>query len=285
MRYLDFIWNEFIHGGHWGSLNASAISLSAMVILKTDIRWELILIAYLGTQCIYNYNHFKELEFDIVSNSPRVNHLRKYLDVLPILTAIYGTIFFSLLIYFGNKLSIFFGGFLLIFGLLFTNKGKDISKKIIGFKSFHASFGWALLIILTAIYCSYHIDLTVFLLFIFVFIRIMINTSFSDIKDLKSDRKKKLLTFPMFFKDKKYYLHLLHIINFMSFIPLWLGVILGMMPYFSLFLFFSLFYSFFYIKKAENKEISVDSLYNVIVDGEYYYWPFLLFIGILIVGY
>jgi len=281
----DFIWNEFIYGGHWGSLNALAIALSTIVILKINIKIELLFIVYLGTQCIYNYNHFKEIKVDSLSNSTRVNHLKRYLDYIPMITAAYGAVYFFLLVYFGDKLTIFFGGFLLILGMLFTIKGKKISKKIIGFKSFYTSLAWSLLVIFIVIYYSYPINITVLILFVFIFMRLMVNTSFSDIKDLRSDRKEKILTLAMILKNKNHFLNLLHIFNFISLIPLLFGLILDIIPRYSLFLLPTFFYSYCYIQKAKNKEISNNSLYNIIVDGEYYYWPLLLLLGILITGY
>ncbi|MBN2065452.1 MAG: UbiA family prenyltransferase, partial [Candidatus Thermoplasmatota archaeon] len=257
--------------------------LSTTVILKINIKIELFFVVYLGAQCIYNYNHFKEIKEDSLSNPARVSHLKGHLTYIPIMTATYGIIYFSLLVYFGNKLTIFFGGFLLLLGLLFTIKGKKISKKIIGFKSFYASLAWALLVFFIAIYHSYPINITVFVLFIFIFIRLVVNTSFSDIKDLRSDKKEKILTLAML--PKNHFLNLLHILNFISFIPLFFGLILGIMPRCSLLLLPTFFYSYYYIQKAKNKEISKNSLYGIIVDGEYYYWPLMLLLGILILGY
>lgn len=282
MKYSDIIWNEFIYGSHWGSLNASAIALSAMIILKINIKWEFLFLAYLLTQCIYTYNHYKEMKIDALSNAPRVNHLKKYINILPIMTGFYGVLFLGLLIYFGSRDSILFGGFLLTLGLLFTINGKKISKKIIGFKSFYTASSWALLIIFTMIYHSYPINKAVILLLIFVFLRLIINTSFSDIKDIEGDGKEDLITLPMMFKNIKNWLNFLYILNFLSFSPLCFGVLIGIIPNYALLLFFTSFYAFYYIQKAKDKDTNKNSLFNIIVDGEYYYWPILLFIGLLL---
>lgn len=282
MRYSDIIWNEFIYGSHWGSLNAIAISLSAILLLNASIKWEFLLISYLLTQCIYSYNHCKEIEIDSISNVPRVTHLKRYSNVLPLLTAFYGVLFFSLLIYFGNKESIFFGGFLLILGLLFTIIGKKISKRIIGFKSVYTASAWAFLIIFTVIYHSLSINSAVLIIWIFVFLRLMINTSFSDIKDIEGDKKEKLITLPMIFKNTSNWLNFLHLLNIISFAPLLLGILLNIIPMYGLFLLFTYFYTFYYLQKAKIKDIDKNSLYNVLVDGEYYYWPILLLVGLII---
>jgi 4-hydroxybenzoate polyprenyltransferase len=279
MKLSRFSWNEFIYGGHWLSIGASAIALSTMILLNFTIKWEFLLIVYLGTQCIYNYNHYKEIDKDSLNNSERVGHLKKYYIHLPTITAIYGIMYFSLLLYFSERQSVFFGGFLLILGLLFTYKGKQISKKIIGFKSIYTAFSWALLPIFTAIYTSYKIDETLFLFFLFVFLRWMVNTIAFDIKDIKSDKKEKLLTVPIVFKYKL--IKLLHVLNFLSFAPIVIGVYFGYFSVYVFALFLLFFYSFYYIGKSKDENVDVQSVYYVFVDGEYYYWPILLLLGLI----
>lgn len=281
MDLSKFGWNEFVYGGHWLSIGASAIALSTMILLDFAIRWEFLLIVYLGTQCIYNYNHYEEMDKDSLNDSERVEHLRKYDCHIPTITAIYGIMYFSLLVYFGENQSVFFGGFLLILGLLFTYGGKNLSKKIMGFKSAYTAFSWALLPIFTAIYISYQINEKLILFFLFVFFRWMVNTITFDIKDIKSDKKEKLLTFPIVYKDELS--KLLHIMNLLSFMPLIIGIYLGFIPSYVFLLFLLFFYSFYYIEKAKRENIDVQSIYYILVDGEYCYWPILLLIGLTII--
>ncbi len=281
MELSKFSWNEFVYGGHWLSIGASAIALSTMILLDFTIKWEFLLIVYLGAQCIYNYNHYREIDADSLNDSERVEHLRKYDRHIPTITATYGIMYFSLLVYFGENQSVFFGGFLLILGLFFTYRGKNLSKKITGFKSAYTAFSWALLPIFTAIYISYQINETLILFFLFVFLRWMVNTITFDIKDIKSDKKEKLLTFPIVYTDELS--KLLHILNLLSFMPLIIGIYLGFIPSYVFLLFLLFFYSFYYIAKAKRENITVQSIYYIIVDGEYFYWPILLLIGLNII--
>lgn len=281
MSLSKFIWGEFVYGGHWLSIGASAIALSTMILLDFTVKWEFLLIVYLGTQCIYNYNHYKEIKKDSINASERVDHLKKYYPLLPSITTIYGIMYFSLLIYFGNKESIFFGGFLLLLGLLFTYKGKSISKKIVGFKSIYTAFSWALLTIFSAVYISHPINAMLILFFIFVFLRWMVNTTIFDIKDVKSDKKERLLTIPIVLDDKLS--RSLHMLNFLSFVPLILGIYLNYFHLYVSLLIFLFFYSFYYIRRANHENIDIQSLSYILVDGEYHYWPFLLLIGIVLI--
>lgn len=282
MKYSDFLWNEYVHGGHLLSLGSSAIVLTLMLILKVQIRFEFLLIVYLGTQCIYSYNHYKEIEFDSITNLHRTIHLNSYNKYQNVITIFYGSMFLLLLIYYGNINSIFFGCSLLILGLFFTYRGKTLTKKIIGFKSIYIAFSWSLLIIFTSIYCSYSINLVVLFFFIFVFMRWMINTSFFDIKDIKSDKNREIKTMPLYF-GKDNFLDLLQVLNLLSIFPILIGILVKQIPTYSFLLTFTFFYSFYYIQKARSKKTQITNLSYIFVDSEFFYWPFLVVLGCMFI--
>jgi 4-hydroxybenzoate polyprenyltransferase len=199
------------------------------------------------------------------------------------MACIYGAIYFALLIYFGNKESIFFGGFLLVIGLLFTSKGKTLSKKIKGFKTVYASASWSFVtVIFTAVYCSYSNILPIIFLFMFVTLRVIINTSFSDFKDIESDRRRGIITLPMLFKTKNNGLNFLHAINILSCALIIFGAMIQILPTYVLFLLISSLYNLYYIQKGKQEKTNISALTHVFVDGENYYWPFLVFIGMVI---
>ncbi|MCK4365675.1 MAG: UbiA family prenyltransferase [Thermoplasmatales archaeon] len=280
MKKFEFIWNEFVYGGHWFSISASSIAFSTMILLDVKIKWEFLLIVYLLIQCIFNYNHFKEIKIDALYNSERTNHLNIYHKYLPLLTFIYGVGFLAMLFYFGNYFSLIFGGLLLLLGLLFTTLFKKITSKIIGFKTFYAAFSLSLLIIFTAFYCSYSINLILFNLFVLFSLRFMVSSSFSDIKDINIDKKRNLITLPIYFGRRRF-LSFLHILNFITFIILFM-TILQITPKFSIFLIFSYIYTFYYLEKAKNTNVDIKSLTNIIADGEFIFWPFLLYMGLIL---
>jgi len=219
MKRSDFLWNEFVYGGHWFSISSAALVLSVMVILQVQIRWELILIIYLLIQCLFNYNHYKEIDIDILSKSARSLYLIKYVNLLPWITLLYGVSFFLLILFFGNISSLIFAISLLVIGLLFTKIFKKWTSKIIGFKTFYTASTFSLLVVIfTAFYCSYQLNLQLFVLFILFFFRFVIGTSFSDIKDIEADKKQNLKTLPLFYGKEKF-LMILQILNILSFIP------------------------------------------------------------------
>jgi 4-hydroxybenzoate polyprenyltransferase len=283
MRYSDLFWNEFVHGGHWFSISASALAFSTMILLSINIKWELLVIVYLLFQAIYNYNHYKEIEIDSLSNSDRSKHLKKYPRFFLSTTTFYSIGFLCLLFYFGTFTSFLFGLVLLLIGLLFTILFKKVTKKLMGFKTFYTSFSLSLLIFFTALYCSYEINLLLFKLFLFFSLRFVVGASFSDIKDMDADKKQNLLTFAVYFgKDR--FLTFLHILNFITFVPLFITLIEESLS-FLLFLIFTCIYTFYFIQRAKNPKVDIHYLTSIIVDGEFIFWPFFLFIGFILLKY
>lgn len=282
MSKKDFLWDEFIYGGHYGSIGVSALVLTIMVVLQLPLHWELLLIGYLLTQSTYSYNRIKEIDIDEKTNAPRVEHLRKFGKSLSLIPGFYALLFFTLLIWYGDKISILFGGTIFVIGLFFTIEGKKFSKLIPGFKSIYIGISWGCMVLFTAIYCSQINILPIILFFSFIFIRVIINVSFCDIKDLESDKKIGLTTLVMLFKNRKNSIYFLHMLNIFSFTLLIVGVVIDVFQPYVLFLILSFFITFYYTQKAKTSQENLSSLVYIIADGELYYWPFFILVGMSI---
>jgi len=216
----------------------------------------------------------------MISDSPRAIHLKKYVRAIPYIVFLYGLFYLIFLFLFGNLASIIFGLILLAISLFFTYKGKKIFSRLIGFKSYYAALTWAALIPFTAIYISYPINLTVFLFSFFVFIRLLVSINFFDIKDMASDSKDEIRTLVLGLGKEKFIL-LLHILNLISIFPIIFGIFLNIFPIFIFGLAFLFFYSFFYVIKGREKKEEIQNISYILVDGEYYFWPILIFIMLL----
>lgn len=269
---------EFIHGGHVLALGSSLVAVSVMILNGMILKWEFLPILYLMTLCIYNFDHYREMERDFSDNLGRVNHLFKYKKVLPILITAYGISSISLLIMFGNFESIIFGTIFLSMGIVYSYRVKKLTSKILAFKNFYTASAVALSALFTVIYCGFQINLLFFVIFIFLFLRFFVNTSFCDIKDMHTDKNHGILTLPLYF-GKNYFLKLLHIINILSFFVLLSAIILEILPPYSIFLVFVNIYCFYYIKKSKSPKINITSLSDIIVDGEFIFWPIFLILG------
>jgi len=161
---------------------------------------------------------------------------------------------------------------------LYTLFFKRFSKKFIGFKNFYVSLNWSLLIPLLASYYFLPISSSVILVFLFVYLRLLLHEIFSDIKDIDTDKKENLQTFPITFDSLKIF-YILNIINLFTSLPLVFGVYFGLLPGYSLILLFSLPYSFYYFKKSMIQKINNEAIYSVISDGEYILWSIFILIG------
>mgnify|MGYP000052318336 CR=1 FL=1 len=85
--------------------------------------------------------------------------------------------------------------------------------------------------------------ISLLLLFLFVFLRWIINTAFFDVKDIEADKKDNLKTFPVVLGNKNF-LRFIHILNLFSFSPIIIGVYFDTLPSFTLALCLFYFYSF-----------------------------------------
>ncbi len=275
-KLLEKIWNEFIYGGHLLSIGGSAMMVSILIILELKIKFPILVIGYLIPQIIYTYNHLKEIEKDKTGNPERVSHLMKPRKVFYILGIFYLFSLFIFSVILGTDMLLLVS-VLMMGGMLFSIGIKEITKKITCFKNIYTSLFWALgPVLIVSLY--YHIPIVPALLylFLFIFLRLIVNTIYFDIKDIYSDKKEKLRTVPVILGKEKT-LNILHLINIISFIPVIVGIYLNYLPFFSLALLIVYFYSYYYIKISEKvSSVNIRKLSYIMVDGEYFIWPILL---------
>lgn len=276
-KIVNSIWNEFVYGGHLLSFGAVSIVYTASILLDIRITWDFLLVVYLGTESVYLYNRFKEYKVDFLTNPERTEHIKKYVKYIPFIIFLMTFSAIVFVVYFNKISALTFGLLLLIIGLLYSLFFKKITEKIIAFKSFFISLMWSLLVLFLAIYYSAPINLALFLFSVFVFLRFFVSVSFFDIKDIKTDKQEGLKTLAVVLKQSTLW-QFLSIIAILAVLPLIIGVYLRVLPISSLMLFLTIPYTFFYFKQLENKNISPAFLYNVIVDGEFIFWPFFILI-------
>lgn len=276
--FLNSIWQEFIYGSHLLILGTSGVIFTSAFLLDIPITLNFLLAVYLIFYVIYSYNRLKEFKSDFLTNPSRTQHIKKYINHLPFIIFCSTLTVVFLLMHSGNFWNLIFGFSILLSGVFYTKYFKKITKKIAGFKSFYASFVWALLVLFLSFYYSLPLNLPVFLIFTFVFLRLLTNTIFSDIKDIELDKKDNLKTIPILFGKKKT-LSYLHILNIFSFVPIVVGVFMNLLPLFSLILLIFYLYSLFYLKMIGYKKTDVCRLSYVMVDGEYALWPIVLFLS------
>lgn len=276
-QLIRVVGHEFVYGGHLLSLGASAIVWSVLILSNKDGGWPILLIPYLVMQIIYNYDHLSSEVED--TNVERTSYLLKAKGKHISLLRFYFLVFLITCL-FANVMVFLWALFMMIGGVLYANKLKPLTKKIAGLKDVYVALFWGLLVFLVSAYYSV-IDLFFFALFLFVFIRWVVNTVFFDIKDLRSDRKSGLKTLPVIWGVKRTVMFL-HVLNVFSGIFLICLVNLDIFPHYSLLWLFLVLYSGYYLwvgSRLEGKALR--NISYVVVDGEYLFWPFLLFVGMI----
>lgn len=271
-QILRFVKNEFIYGGHLLSFGASSIVFTSAIILNIKITLDFIVIVYLIFYVSYSYNRLKEFKKDFLTNFNRTKHIERYIKYIPLINFIFILIIIIILFYNDDFNSFIFGLTILLFGYLYTDFFKEVTKKVAGFKNFYVAFVWATLVIFLAFYYNIFLSIPLLLLFIFVFLRWLLNTIFFDLKDIDTDKKDNLQTVPVLLGRRKT-LVILQNINMLSLVPIIIGVYENIFPFFALSLCVFYFYSFYYLRRARKNEVNIQKLSYVMVDGEYVFWP------------
>ncbi|MCE5215337.1 MAG: UbiA family prenyltransferase, partial [Methanobacterium sp.] len=129
------------------------------------------------------------------------------------------------------------------------------------------------------IFNSLQLSVAYLLIFVFFYLKMLPNTIFFDMKDIKSDAKDKLKTVPVILGNIKT-LKLMYLLNIAAFIPLLIGVWFKIFPLYAVLLVIFLLYSFYYLNmsfKLPDKEIK--HRFFILADIEFILWPLILFTG------
>lgn len=280
-KIFAFAKNEFIYGGHLLSLGAASIVFTSAVLLNIRITWDFLLVAYIIVYIAYSYNRLMEFKNDSLTNPLRTEHIGGYVRILPYVIAASFVLALLLLVEYGNFNSVIFMLFMVAGSLLYTIFFKNLTRYIIGFKSFYVSLFWASLIILLSFYYESSLGISAILMFLFVFFRWVINVSFCDLKDIKADKEKGLLTFAVVM-GKNNLLRFLSYVNIVSIFLIFLGVYLGLFPKFSIFLVFLSVYAYFYFRMAKKNFSKINYISDVLADSEFALWVVFIILGKII---
>lgn len=281
-KIFKFVWNEFIYSGHLISLGAVSIVFTSAILLDIKITWDCLIIIYLLTFSCLLYNRYKEQKIDILINSTRTKYLVKYFDYIFLIIFFSVLISIGILLYYYKILVLLYFIFLFLFSLCYTKYLKTFTWKIKFFKNICFSLIASLLLVFLIFYYSYpFLNIPFALIFIFIFLRMFVNTVFLDIKDMQSDRKIELLTFPILFGKEKTLIFLKGV-TILSVLPIIFGVCFDLLPKFSLILLLIIPYSFYYFNKSRIEK----NFYLVnyfLADMEFILWTiFILLAKVLI---
>lgn len=277
MSILKSLWNEFIYGGHFTALNVTFLVITAALIWKITLTLEWVVPIYFGIYGSYLFNRYRELQKDIKTNPERTKYLLRRGNILLYFVLISFLVACLVPIVSNNYFTLEVVIILLFLGAGYSIFFKKISQKVIAFKNIYLSSVFCLI----ALFPLIHFQLlfltpNVILILSFIFMRVLVNTSFCDIKDVEVDKKFGVLTIPSVFGLKRTK-EILSTLTVISILPILVGVIYGFLPLFSIFLITVIIYSLVYINYDKKRS----TLY-LLADGEGIIWLAATLLGIFI---
>jgi 4-hydroxybenzoate polyprenyltransferase len=281
-KILNAIWREYVYGGHVLALGAVSIVFTSSILLGIKITWDFLLIVYLGVYLVYLYNRYYEIEKDSLTNLQSVNYFKKYAKFSPLIIILCVFIIFLIQIYLKKNLTICISAVMLFLGLSYSIYFKKLTKKILAFKSLFVPLMWASLVLFLFIYYQKTPNFSFLIISIFIFLRLLIGTSFADIKDIESDKEDGLKTFPIIFGKDKVFIFL-NVLNILAIFPILLGVYLKLLPNLALCLLLTSAFKYYCIIKTKKRGANIADITRKFDYQENVLWSIYLLIDFLIV--
>lgn len=275
---------ELVYGGHFLALGTLSIAASSALLLGKIPAIPLLIMAYLFSYGAYMLNRGSEVTQDSVSNPGRTSYLlgrSRYLMLIAGSTFAIG--YFIAL--FANL--IFFLALLVpVLLAVAYSIGSKKMKRVIGtqrlkekllVKNIAISFGWSLIPLLVGLYYR-TIPLVLLSLGPFVFLRLMSNTIFFDLRDVKADKEYGVRTVPIVYGRSRAYTTM-NIFDIFSALYILVLVLINFLPMYSLIMMFLPLYSVVYRVLSRRSSANMNYLCDVVADGEYLLWGPVLFFG------
>jgi 4-hydroxybenzoate polyprenyltransferase len=267
------------------ALGAALAAYASFILLQIPVDFVPILIIFLITFSIYSLNRIIEFEDDRINHPSRSDFTEEHMDWLIAfsLIAYIIAIIFSVL----RNLETFLISLLpMIIMLLYSIKWTPRTvrdkfgrlKDLLLIKNMAVSLTWAAMIFVIIFYTSSSITLSTLTVFLFLFIRFLINVIVFDVRDIKGDKIYNVTTIPVYLGLYKTKI-LLYILNTILGLFLIASVFLGWLPPSAHVINISTLYGYFYIYRIGKNNIRF--LCDVIVDGEYFVIGFLAFVSVL----
>jgi 4-hydroxybenzoate polyprenyltransferase len=275
------------------AIGASLAAFTACVILNffgPNFSFIPLLIIFLITFSIYNFNRKTDLKEDKINHPERVNFIKKHEKILFVLSVLSYALALSFSLV--RNIETFLISILpLVIMTLYSIKWTPESikrklkfsrlKEIPIIKNTVVSMTWAAMIFVLIFYLSLPITIATWVAFFLLFLRFFINTVMFDVRDTVGDRIFNIRTLPAafgFIKTK----YILYGINLFIILFLLAAAFLNLASPVALHLVnLSNLYSLWYISRIDKNDKKF--LADVIVDGEYFVIGLLALIAYFII--
>ena len=283
---MNVVLKELVFGGHLLALGTASIGASSAILIGQHPTIDMLLVFYLFTYGAYSLNRSMEIGRDFLTNFSRSKYLWSRRQFLPYITAIC-FILGHLLAALRN--SPFFAVLFIPVTLsyLYSTGSKKLLpvlgvrnlKESLLVKNITISFGYALVPILAGLYYE-QVSVQLALFAVFVFLRLLVNTIFFDLRDLEGDSAFRIRTIPTVVGRRRSY-RLLWIVDSASALFVLLTVVLGLFPGFLIVTVGFFVYSGVYRHLAQRPNANMNLLCDVVADGEYILWAPVILLGSL----
>jgi len=278
------VYRELVYGGHLLALGTASIAATAAFVLDKTPTWQLLLMAYLFSYGAYMINRSSDFDQDRISHSDRTAHLEGRRRLLPaIAAASFGV---GYILAFLRNLA-FFAGLLvpLVLAVAYSVSSERVGKTLgvsrlkegLFIKNLTVSFGWSLIPLLVGLYYL-RFPAAALALCPFIFLRLMVNTVFFDMRDVEADAAYGVRTIPVSLgaeTSRK----LMDAVDLSSALYLALLVLFGVLPVFAGLLVVFTPYSFAYRYLSQRSSKHKDSWRDLAADGEYILWGLVTSLG------
>ena len=274
---------EIIYGGYFTALLGPALVITTSILLNVNVNMALLIMCYLIPLMVYSFDYYQDMDKDQDNNQERVVHLKKKKKVYPYIMLSYLLVLTTLLLLFSSWMMILFILFLVMVGVIYSYGVKSFTHKIPAFKNIYTVIIWSLAgSFSVAFFYGFPLNLAYLLIFLTIFLKMLPNAIFFDLKDIKNDSNQGLKTIPVLLgKDET--LKLLIYMNILAFIPFFVGIYLNIIPVFASIMILFLFYSLYYLyktSKINDEDTKMD--YYIFADAEFILWPVILFVGLIL---
>jgi 4-hydroxybenzoate polyprenyltransferase len=277
------ILKEIVYGGHLLALGTASIAASSAIIVGRSPSILLLVMAYLFSYGAYMLNRGTEVTQDGISNPARTDFLQGRSRYL---TAISGASFGVGYLIAATVNFVFLAALIapLLLALVYTIGSKKLVtvigakrlKEKLLVKNIAISFGWSLIPLLVGLFYQ---DVPIILIAFapFIFLRLMSNTVFFDLRDVTADRDFGVRTIPVAFGTTITY-RLMTLFDILSIFYVIALTTIHLFPAYSLIMISLPAYSLAYRWASQRPGANLGFLCDFVADGEYLLWgPVMLF--------
>ncbi len=274
---------ELVYGGHMLAIGTASIATSSAILLGKLPTPSLLVMSYLFSFGAYMINRASEIDQDSISNPQRTDHLQKRKAQLPLIAGLAFAGGYALAIL-SNLVFLIALIIPLVLALLYSVSSKRLAKAFgakrlkdkLFVKNLAISAGWSLIPFLVGLYFQI-LSVVVLTFAALIFLRLLSNTIFFDIRDVKADSELGIRTIPSVFGIERSY-QIMNLVDLLSACYCLIMVVFRLLPEYSLVMLIFPAYSFAY-RRAAKRTLDFGYYSDMVADAEYLFWGPLMLIG------